>query len=126
MGGALVGLGGMSCFFYQTLKQEAQGKIQGALNYQVATVQGQLTEVERSTADMSSSINLLRRMGIKDPASYKNLTFELYRKRVSLTMAVGFGQLPNQIVPSVKYYYPYFYTVKGFPDRHLHNRNVLW
>jgi len=115
MSGALVGLGGMSYFFYQTLEQEAKGKIQDTLDYQVALMQGQLTEVEQATADMASSINILHRMGAKDPA-YKDLTFDYYRKRVSLTMGVGFGQLPNQIVPSLKYYYPYFYTVKGFPD----------
>ncbi|MBD2104436.1 methyl-accepting chemotaxis protein [Leptolyngbya sp. FACHB-261] len=116
LGGALVGLGGMSLLFYQELERQAKDEVQSVLSNRVGTVEGQLTQVEQSVLDMASSVRVLRQAGISDPETYKKLAFEYFQKRVGLTMGVGFGQMPYQVTRSRQWYYPYFYTVKGFPD----------
>ncbi|MBD2104437.1 methyl-accepting chemotaxis protein [Leptolyngbya sp. FACHB-261] len=116
LGGALVGLGSMSLLFYQVLERQAKDEVQSVLSNRVGAVEGQLTQVEQSVLDLASSVRVLRQAGISDPETYKKLAFEYFQKRVGLTMGVGFGQMPYQVTRSRQWYYPYFYTVKGFPD----------
>ncbi|MBE9563392.1 MAG: hypothetical protein IMF12_11085, partial [Proteobacteria bacterium] len=46
--GALMGLGGMSYFFYQILEKQAKDEIHGTLKMQVKSIDGQLKRVEES------------------------------------------------------------------------------
>jgi methyl-accepting chemotaxis protein len=109
LGGALVGLSGMSYLFYQTLENQAETQIQGKLSTKVEAIETQLAKVEQSMVGLTSAIQTLHRQEIDDPEIYKNLTFDFFKQRPELTMGLGFGQTANKIVTSRQWYYPYFY-----------------
>lgn len=109
LGGALVGLGGMSYFFYQTLENQAETKIQDKLSTKVETIQTQLAKAEQSVVSLASAVQTLQRQEIDDPEAYRDLAFDFFKQRPELTMGLGFGQTPNRIVTSRQWYYPYFY-----------------
>ncbi|MDX2272593.1 MAG: methyl-accepting chemotaxis protein [Cyanobacteriota bacterium] len=114
LGGALLGLGGMSFLFYQALQQQAEDKIQGTLATQVAAIDGELIQTEQTITSLIAAVNNLKKSGIKDKAIYKNLAFEYFRNsRSDLTIGIGFGQGSNKIIPDVQWYWPYFYEDQG-------------
>ncbi|MCM0590382.1 MAG: ATP-binding protein [Gloeotrichia echinulata IR180] len=114
LGGALVGLGSMSYFFYQALEQRAQNEMRNNLSTQVKLIEGELGKVQQSMLDLSSVVKSMHNQGIQDSEAYKQLVFELFQKRSSLTMALGFGQNPYQIVSDREWYWPYY-----FVDQHI-------
>jgi len=107
---ALIGLGGMSYFFYQALEHHAKDEIRGNLSTQVKSVETELAQVRQSMVDLSTAVKTLNRRGIKDPETYKKLVFDFFERRSSLTMALGVGQTPFQLVPERQWYWPYFYV----------------
>jgi methyl-accepting chemotaxis protein len=118
LGSAVLGLGGLSYFFYQTLKNGVEAEIQKTLSNEVAAVQVKLTDVERSSTSLGMAARSLYRAGIKDVESYKNLAFQdFFRdRRPDLTMGVSLAQAPNALVPSLKWYYAYFYLDQNAPN----------
>lgn len=113
--GVLVGLGGMSYFFYQELEERARDEIRRALSTQVESIDGQLTRVEESLVGMTSAALTMCRLGIGDAEAYKKLAFEFFLERPDLVVGNGFGQTPFQIVADREYYWPYFYVDQGMP-----------
>lgn len=107
--GALIGLGGMSCFFYQALENRAKEEIQGNLSTQVKSIEGELARAEQKMLSLVATVKTLNRMGIKDPDTYEQMVFELFQQRSSLIMALGFGQAPLQILPDRQWFWPYFF-----------------
>ncbi|AFY87394.1 ATP-binding protein [Chroococcidiopsis thermalis] len=107
---ALVGLGGMSYFFYQALEHHAKDEIKVNLSTQVKAIETELARVTQSMVDLSTAVKTLNRRGIKDPETYKKLVFDFFEQRSSLTMALGVGQTPFQLVPDRQWYWPYFYV----------------
>lgn len=117
LSGALIGLGGMSYFFYRALEKNAESEIQSRLKTQVRSIESQLAKVEQSTEDLEASVRTLHNLGVKDADAYKQLVFELFQRRPPLTMAFGFGQLSNQVVPDRQWYWPYFYVDQKAPGQ---------
>jgi signal transduction histidine kinase/CheY-like chemotaxis protein len=117
LGGALLGLGGISYFFYQALEARAKDEIRGNLSTQVKLIEGDLARVQQSVVDLEATVQLRHHQGLKDPESYKELVFSLFQKRTPLTMALGFGQLPYQIVSERQWYWPYFFVDQNVPGQ---------
>ncbi len=116
LAGALVGLGGMSYFFYQVFEDRAKDEILSTLKTQVTSIDGALNRIEESMIGLSSAVTSMHKMGISDPEAYKKLAFEFFQKRPKLVVGNGFGQAPFQIVPSHQWYWPYFYVDQNEPD----------
>jgi signal transduction histidine kinase/DNA-binding NarL/FixJ family response regulator len=117
LGGALVGLGGMSYFFYQALESRAKDEIRGNLSTQVKSIEGELARVEQSMTNLSAAVKTSHRQGIRDSNFYDQLIFELFQERSSLTMALGFGQTAFQVMPDRQWYWPYFYVDQKNPEQ---------
>ena len=92
LSGELVGLGGMSFFFYQILEKQAKNDIQAQLNTEVRLIERQLAEVERTGINLAIAVKNLKEQGINNPKAYEDLLLETYLQRPELTMAIGFGQ----------------------------------
>jgi signal transduction histidine kinase/DNA-binding NarL/FixJ family response regulator len=117
LGGCLVGLGSMAFFFYQALEARAKNEIRGDLSTQAKLVEGELARVEQSMVNLSAAAKSMQRQGVTDPQAYQRLVFDLFQERSSLTMALGFGQLPNQIVPKQQWFWPYYYVDQKSPNQ---------
>ncbi len=111
--GALVGLGGMSYFFYQILEKQAKDEIFSTLSMQVKSIDGQLKRVEKSMISLASAASSMRQIGIDDPKAYKTLAYQFFQHRPDLVMGNGFGQTPFQMTPKLRGYWPYFYIDQG-------------
>ncbi|MEO0688501.1 MAG: histidine kinase, partial [Cyanobacteria bacterium J06649_11] len=109
LGGALVGLGSMSYFFYQVLEVRAKNEIQSNLKTKTASIQGQLQQVENLAGDLSTVVSTLDRREIDTPETYKDIVFDLFASRTSLTTGFGFGQTPYSILSDKEWFWPYFY-----------------
>ncbi len=118
LSGALVGLGSMSYFFYQVLETRAETEIQSTLSTQVNLIDGQLLQSEQTVNDLIAAVKSLQAGGVQDAKVYKNLAFEFFKKRPSLTVGIGFGQGPYKIITNRQWYWPYFYEDQGsaLPD----------
>ncbi|MBD2163795.1 response regulator [Calothrix membranacea FACHB-236] len=117
LGGALVGLGSMSYFFYQALESRAKDEIKGSLSTQVKSIEAQLARVEQSLQNLSATVTTLNSREIQDPETYKELVFGLFQQRSSLTTGFGFGQAPFQVVKTRQWYWPYFYLDNNTPGQ---------
>ncbi len=114
--GALIGLGGMSYFFYRVLEDRTHAEIQGHLRVKTTFVERDLTQAEAATVGFSAAIKGLKRLDVKEAEAYKSLAFEFFKLRPPLLMGLGFGQQPHQIVPGTQWFYPYFYLDQGTPN----------
>jgi signal transduction histidine kinase/DNA-binding NarL/FixJ family response regulator len=117
LSGALIGLGGMSYFFYQVLESRAQAEIQGNLRTQVKSIESELGKAEQSMLAMSSGLKTLDRLGIRETSSYRQLVFDLFEHRSSLTMSLSFGQAPFKLMPDRETYWPYFFIDQNVPGQ---------
>jgi methyl-accepting chemotaxis protein len=109
MGGALIGLGGMSLCFYNIFLEQSKTQIQGSLGEQVNFLEGELKSVEQHTLALNSAVQTLHSQDIKSPQSYKQLAFNFFQSRPKISLGIGFGQNPNTLVKDTKWFYPYFY-----------------
>ncbi|MBD2204015.1 response regulator [Calothrix sp. FACHB-1219] len=114
---ALIGLSGMSYFFYQALESRAKEEIQGHLSTKVLSIEGQLGRAKQSMLNLASVVKSMDRMGTRDPDAYKKMIFDMFQERTSLTMALGFGQAAFQIVPDRQSYWPYFLLDQNAPGQ---------
>lgn len=117
LSGSLIGLGGMSYFFYQILENLAIKEIQGSLSTQVKSIEGKLARAEQSMLGLVAAVKTLNDKDDNDPSTYEKMIFEILQKRSSLTMGVGFGQAPFQILPKRQLYWPYFFVDQGIPNQ---------
>lgn len=117
LSGGLIGLGCMSYLFYNVLEGRAKDAIKNKLSTQSKLVEGELARVEQSMVNLSAAIKIMHAQGIQDPEAYKKLVFELFQQRSELTMALGFGQTPFQVVQSREWYWPYFYVDQKSPGQ---------
>lgn len=117
LSGALVGLSGMSYFFYQALENGAKYEIQGNLSTQVKSIEAELARVEQTMANLSATLKTMNSLGVEDPNAYKQLAFNFFQNRSSLTMGVGFGQAPFQLAANRRLYWPYFYVDQQIPGQ---------
>jgi signal transduction histidine kinase/ActR/RegA family two-component response regulator len=117
LGGALVGLGSMSYLFYQVLENRAKDEIQGNLRTQVSSIEGKLASAEQSMLSLVAAVKTMNQIGVKTPDAYEKMVLEILKQRSSLTMGVGFGQVPSKILPDRKLYWPYFFIDQKTPDQ---------
>jgi signal transduction histidine kinase/DNA-binding NarL/FixJ family response regulator len=117
LGGALVGLGGISYFFYQALENRAKEEIRGNLSTQVGFIKKELARAEQSMLSVVATVKTLNAQGIKNEEIYQQVIFDLFEQRSSLTMALNFGQAPFKIIPSRRTYWPYFFLDQNTPDQ---------
>lgn len=117
LGGALIGLGGMSCFFYQALENRAKEEIQGNLSTQVKSIEAQFSRAEQLNLSLVATVKTMNRVGIKDPNAYEQLVFDLFQQRSPLMMALGFGQAPFQLLPDRQSFWPYFFIDQNTPEQ---------
>jgi methyl-accepting chemotaxis protein PixJ len=109
MGGASIGLGGMSLFFYNIFLEQSKTQIQGSLKEQVNLLEGELKSVEQHTLALNSAVQTIHSQDIKSAQSYKQLAFNFFKSRPKISFGIGFGQNPNALVKDTKWFYPYFY-----------------
>jgi twitching motility protein PilJ len=110
MGGALVGLGGVSFFFYQTLEQQAKNQIRDVLIAEVNAVESKILQVKQATRDIGGTVKSLQGLGLKEPEVYQSLLLESFQRRPQLSMGAYFLQSPFGVVTSQKWFAPYFYA----------------
>jgi twitching motility protein PilJ len=118
LGGAIVGLSALAYLFYNSFKTGVEREIQNILTKEINAVEVQLTDVNRAASSIGMSARALKRSGATNPETYKNYVFkEFFRdNRPTLAMGVSLAQAPNALVPSIKWFYPYFYIDQGAPD----------
>lgn len=114
---ALVGLSGMSYFFYQVLENRAKEEIQGKLGTQVKSIEAQFAKVEQSIMDLTAMLQTTHSLDIGNVEVYKQLAFHFFTYRSPLTMGVGFGQAPYQLTKERKLYWPYFFVDQNINDQ---------
>jgi signal transduction histidine kinase/DNA-binding NarL/FixJ family response regulator len=117
LGSALVGLGSMSYLFYQVLEHKAKEEIQGNLRTQVSSIEGKLASAERSMLSLVAAIKTMDQIGVQDPNAYEKMVLEVLKQRSSLTMGIGFGQVPFKVLPDRKLYWPYYFIDQKTPDQ---------
>ncbi|BAZ10666.1 integral membrane sensor hybrid histidine kinase [Calothrix sp. NIES-4071] len=117
LSGALVGLGGMSYFFYQTLENRAKDEIRGSLNTQVADIEAQLREAERGLRMSNAAIETKYESGVRDINRYRQLAFHFFRNRPSIAMGYGISQEPFVLVPDRKLFLPYYFVDQKTPGQ---------
>ncbi len=110
---ALTSLSCMSLLFYSVLETRAKNEIAGNLNTKAEEIEGRLREATSYASALAAAIRTMRKAGVVDAESYKNLAFEFFQRRPSFTMAAFFGQAPFQIVRDRQWFYPYFYPDQG-------------
>jgi signal transduction histidine kinase/CheY-like chemotaxis protein len=117
LSGALLGLGGISFFFYESLEDHAINEIRGHLSTQVGDVEDDLGRAEQSMRSVTAGVKTLYRMGIKDEEDYKKMLLDLFQQRSSLTTALNFGQVSRSLVPTRKTFWPYFFLEQNKPNQ---------
>lgn len=114
LSGALLGLGGMAYFFYQTLEDQATREIESNLSTKVRLIEKRISKAEQSMLGIVAGAKTLDEMGVKDPDAYKKLVLNALEKRTSMTVGAGVGQAPFKIFPDRKFFWPYFYIDQDF------------
>jgi signal transduction histidine kinase/FixJ family two-component response regulator len=107
----------MSYFFYRALEHRATDEVQSTLSTQVESIEGQLSAIEQSGRSLAAAIQTMHGLGIEDPDAYKQLVFDFYQSRTPLTLSIGFGQAPFQLVPQYELYWPFFFLNQNNPDQ---------
>ncbi|MBW4515638.1 MAG: sensor histidine kinase [Timaviella obliquedivisa GSE-PSE-MK23-08B] len=115
LGATLIALGSVSYLFYRALENRAKDEMMGRLNTQVGLVEGQITQAESYTIAFGVALQQMKALGITDAAAYKQATFEFFQKRPNLTMAIGAGQTPYQLMPDRQWIWHYFSADQELP-----------
>jgi signal transduction histidine kinase len=118
LGTTLLALGGTAFFFYTNLEARIRGEIQSKLNTQAESIEGQLQSAIAIARDLSAASQTLDEANITDPEIYKRLVFNTFQKRsIPLMMGLGMGQAEHQLVPSRKWFLPYFFFDQSVPGQ---------
>lgn len=117
LGGALSGIAIIAILFYRSLERKSIDQIRDTLNAQVQLVNGNLIESQTYAKGLATAILVTHQRSENrsdlDAEFYKQLTFEFFKHRTNLIMGVGAGQDSFQLVPTTKWFYPYFYLDQG-------------
>ena len=118
LGGALIGLGSMSYFFYQALESQAKQQIQRSLSSKVESIQGQLAREQQQMQSVIAVVQTLDRAGIRESKFYEQAVLDLFQQRSPLTLGAGFGQPPNRIMADREASWLYFSLDQNDPDQY--------
>jgi len=111
--GILIGVLGLSSYFYQALEQRAQAEIHNRLLIQSLNLEKELQVLEEASENMSTALSRMKKLGITSPEAYKQLAFDFFLTRSPLAVGAGFGQAPYQIISQQAGFWPYFYIDQG-------------
>ena len=117
MGGALVSLGGISFFFYQSLKQQALTQISNSLNTEIVAIEGKLEPVKQSMRDLAGTAEVLSSKKVINPDLYDALLLDSFRHRPSLGMGVAMEQTPYAMLSDRQWHGTYFYLDQKDPKQ---------
>jgi signal transduction histidine kinase/CheY-like chemotaxis protein len=117
LAGSLIGVGGISYFFYQNLENRAKEEIRSHLSNQTGLIKKELAQAEQSMLGVAATVKTLDEHNIRDEKFYKDAIFNLFQHRSSLTMSLNFGQDTFKILPKQKTYWPYFFLDQQTPDQ---------
>ena len=117
IGAALVGLGGLSLYLYQTLFTQAKHEIQDTLLDQAVEIQSTLDIVEQHAILLGTAATFLKEQKINNPKVYESLAFDYFLKMPEAAFAVGFGQTPRSLTPQLQWFFPYYYYDQGVPGQ---------
>ena len=116
MTGALVGIGGVAFLFGEIVKYQAESEIQQTVNDKAATLEGILGQAETLAETFRTSILTLYQQKTETPENYRNLTFELFKKRPDFLVGLGFGQSENGLLPAKQWYFSYYFLDSDNPS----------
>jgi twitching motility protein PilJ len=117
MGGALVSLGGISFFFYQSLKEQSLTQIRKNLDTEVIAIEGKLELVRQSMRDLASTTELLSSKKAINAELLDALVLDSFHKRPALGMGVAIEQTAYGILPDRQWHGTYFYLDQKDPQQ---------
>ncbi len=117
MGAALVGLGGLSFFIYNTLLTEGKRNIADQVNEQVAELEASLEVIEQHVTLLGSAVNFLKNQKITTPQVYQDLAFQYFLEMPESAFGLGFGQTPRGITSQRQWFFPYYYYDQEVPGQ---------
>jgi signal transduction histidine kinase/CheY-like chemotaxis protein len=117
LSGVLVGLGGMSYFFYQALERRATEEIRSSLSLQVAGIEAQLAEAKRGLLISNAAVKMKYATGVRDAESYKQLAFNFFRYRPAIAMGYGLAQEPFKLASDRKLFLAYHFVDQKTPEQ---------
>ena len=117
MGSALVGLGGLSLFIYNTLLADGKRNISDQVNEQVAELEASLEVIEQHVTLLGSAVNFLKSQKITSPQVYQDLAFQYFLEMPEAAFGLGFGQTPRGITPQRQWFFPYYYYDQEVPGQ---------
>ncbi|MBD1868935.1 methyl-accepting chemotaxis protein [Cyanobacteria bacterium FACHB-471] len=116
VGGALVGVGGITFLFGEIVKYQAEAQIQQAVSDKVQLLDGRLEQAELFAESLRTSILALHLRNTNSAETYRQLLFELFKDRPSFVRGLGIGQSQNGILPQQQWFSAYYYLDSGEPD----------
>jgi twitching motility protein PilJ len=106
----------MAYLFYDALRKEVEAEIRVTLNSKVASIDGQMRQAEGMARALRDSVATLHNRGVRDPETYKQLLFELFKGRPQSVIGMGFGQAAYGILTNKQWFYPYYFLDPGTSD----------
>jgi twitching motility protein PilJ len=116
MAGALVGLGSMAAFFYNSLRTQVETDIRITLTNRVNLVNGQMKQAEALGRALRDGVAALHQQGVQNPEVYKRLTFQMFLGRPPGVIGMGFGQPAYGVLQKQQWFYPYYMLDPGTAD----------
>lgn len=108
MGGAILSITGVTFLFSETVKLQAEEQIQKIIESKVGTIR-EITDRAETLADsLGISVATLHVRRAETPETYQELTRRLFEEHPDYIVGLGFGQKENGILPSQKWFYPYY------------------
>ncbi|URD52939.1 methyl-accepting chemotaxis protein [Chroococcidiopsis sp. CCNUC1] len=117
MGGALVSLGGISFFFYQSLKQQILAQIGDNLNTEITSIEGKLEPVKQSMRDLTGASELLSSKKAVNADLLDALLLRSFLHRPTLAMGMALEQTAYAILPDRQWHGTYFYIDQKDPKQ---------
>lgn len=109
-GGVLVGMGGMSLLFGETVKFQAEDQIKSTLKNKVSTIEDVIDQAETLAYGLNVSVTTLHVRRAETPETYQELVRQLFQGRPDFVTGLGFGQAEYGVLPSQRWLFPYYYS----------------
>lgn len=108
--GALAGIGGMALLFGEAVKQQAETQARSNLYGKANAIASVTDAAETLASGLAVSVTTLQERGAQFPATYAELTGQLFDSRPSFVTGLGFGQRENGIIADQPWLFPYYWA----------------
>jgi twitching motility protein PilJ len=112
----MLGIGGIAFLFGEIVKFQAENAIQKAAGDQVHALESTLGQTKTLAEAFRTSVLTLHKQKAETPATYRNLTFELFKARPDFVRGLGLGQSKNGILPAQPWFFSYYYLDTDQPN----------